>query len=117
MKKLVVALFGLLPLLFFSCAGGGAPLKALYVSGVYEGRGEGYFGPVILEVTVSPSEILQIDVLQYSDTQGIGTAAFDELSELVIEANSTDVDIVSGASYSSRGFLEAVEDALKKAAL
>jgi uncharacterized protein with FMN-binding domain len=114
MKRFIFVFFVLLPL-FFSCAT--TPPKALYVSGVYEGRGEGYLGPVILEVTVSSGEILQIDVLQYSDTQGIGTAAFDELNGLVIDANSTDVDIVAGASYSSRGFLEAVEDALKKAAL
>ncbi|MDR0389642.1 MAG: FMN-binding protein [Spirochaetaceae bacterium] len=114
MKK---AMLVFLPVLFFSCAGGGAGLKDLYVPGIYEGIGEGYFGPVVLEVTVSPGAIIQIDVLQYSDTLGIGTAAFDELTNMILDANSTDVDIVAGASYSSRGFLEAVENALQKASL
>lgn len=117
MKKLRLAFSLLVPVLFLSCAGGGGALKALYTPGVYEGRGEGYFGPVILEVTVSSGAIIQIDVLQYSDTQGIGTAAFDELTASVLDANAADVDIVAGASYSSRGFLDALEDALRKAAL
>jgi fumarate reductase flavoprotein subunit len=115
MKKSMLAFFVLA--LFVSCAGGGERLKALYTPGAYEGSGEGYFGPVILEVTVNSGAIVQIDVVQHSDTQGIGTTAFDELTVMVLDANSVDVDIVAGASYSSRGFLEAVEDALQKAAL
>jgi fumarate reductase flavoprotein subunit len=107
----------LLSLLCFSCASGGTELRALYVPGVYEGMGEGYFGPVIVEVEVGSDAIIQVDVLQYSDTPGIGTQAFEELAGAVVDANSSDVDIVSGASYSSRGFLDAVEDALQKAAL
>ncbi|MDR1429287.1 MAG: FMN-binding protein [Spirochaetaceae bacterium] len=117
MKKVIFGFSLLLAFVFFSCAGNSAGLKALYTPGVYEGNGEGYFGPVILEVTVSSGAIVQIDVLQYSDTQGIGTTAFDELTVSVIDANSVDVDIVAGASYSSRGFLDAVEDALQKAVL
>jgi fumarate reductase flavoprotein subunit len=104
-------------LLFFSCASGGGGLDPLYAPGFYEGRGEGYYGPVIVEVELSANTIVQVDLLQHSDTPGIGAQAFEELAGAVVDANSTDVDLVSGASHSSRGFLDAVEDALQKAAL
>ena len=41
----------------------------------------------------------------------------EELLELVLETGSTDLDAVSGATFSSRGFLEAVDDALGHAIL
>ena len=87
----------------------------LYNAGTYEGTGEGYTGPILLRVTVSSQAITDIEVLGHTETPGLGSVAIEELSDTVIDANSTDVDGISGASASSNGFLSAVEDALLKA--
>jgi uncharacterized protein with FMN-binding domain len=88
----------------------------VYTPGTYEGRGEGYEGRRIkVEVTVSENKILRIEVVEHEETPGLGTAAFEELSETVLDFNSVDVDAVSGATETSKGFLEAVTKALKKA--
>jgi fumarate reductase flavoprotein subunit len=95
-----------------SCAGSA---KAPYAAGAYEGVGEGHGGEIRVSVVVTDSRIEKIQVLSQDETPMIGDAAIEELTAAVINANSTGVDAVSGASESSAGFLAAVEDALSKA--
>jgi len=68
-----------------------------------------------VQVQTSPAGIEDIVIISHREAPYPGGAALEELLELVMETGSADVDAVSGASISSRGFLEAVENALAKA--
>ncbi|MFA6506566.1 MAG: flavocytochrome c, partial [Treponemataceae bacterium] len=95
-----------------SCAG---QAKAAYSAGTYEGVGEGHGGKIRVAVTVGANKIEKIALLESEETAMLGDTAVEELTKSIIEANSTKVDAVSGASESSKGFIAAVEDALAKA--
>ena len=123
-RKPPVARKGLLPLclgiltVFFpalGCLGAGSFLQASYAPGTYEGTGRGYRGPIRVQVQVSPDGIEDIVISEHRESAYPGAAAMEELLEAVLETGSTDLDAVSGATYSSRGFLEAVEDAVGRA--
>ena len=99
-------------LLMAGCLGPGLVREAGgYRAGVYEGTGRGFRGPIVVQVQMSPAGIEDVIILSHRETAYPGAAAMEELLELVLETGSTDLDVVSGASVSSRGFLEAVEDA------
>ena len=85
-----------------------------YIPGVYEGSGRGFRGPIYVQVQVSAAGIEDITITGHEETLYPGLAAMEELLDCVLETGSTDVDAISGASFSSRGFLEAVEDALEQ---
>jgi|GEM_PF-893347 len=77
------------------------------------GTGSGYGGSIVLDVVVEDGEIVEIYVVEQSETPGFGDEAIEEMIEKIKAAQSTDVDIVSGATASSNGTIEAVEDALE----
>ena len=79
---------------------------------VYEGTGQGYRGPIRVLVRLGGGNITEIVVADSVEDRFVGGAAIEDLIDLVIEYNTTDVDAVSGATESSRGFLEAVENAI-----
>jgi uncharacterized protein with FMN-binding domain len=79
---------------------------------VYEGTAEGYRGPIHVQVSMNAGNITEIIVLDSTEDRFVGEAAIEELIELVIEQNSADVDAVSGATVTSKGFLEAVNNAI-----
>lgn len=83
-----------------------------YNDGTYVGEGQGLFGPVKLEVKVAGGKITEINVLEHSETPGISDAAFNGVIPAIIEAQSVDVDTVSGATITSNAIIEAVKDAL-----
>ena len=97
------------------CLGSAFFRETGFSPGSYEGSGRGYRGPITVRVQVSSAEIEDIAIISHTEAAFPGSAALEELLELVLETGSTDVDAVSGATFSSRGFLEAVEDALRKA--
>ena len=86
-----------------------------YIPGTYEGKGNGYRGTIHVQLQTSYAEIEDIVITGHQESSYPGAAAMEELLEAVLETGSTDLDAISGATYSSRGFLEAVEDALAKA--
>ena len=88
----------------------------LYVPGTYTGVGEGYNGPVTLEVEVSGSAILAVTVVSHSDSEGVIQNCTEKLLPLMVEANSADVAPISGATLTSDGYKGAVRDALTQAA-
>ena len=98
------------------CKGTGILRESGYVPGLYEGIGQGYRGPILVEVQLSPAGIEDITITGHEESIYPGLAAMEELLDAILETGSTDVDAVSGATFSSRGFLDAVEDALDKAA-
>jgi len=97
------------------CLTSGPLRESAFKPGIYEGTGQGYRGPVHVQVQVSPAGIEDIVITDHEELAYPGTAAMEELLELVLETGSTDLDAVSGATFSSRGFLDAVEDAMGQA--
>lgn len=90
--------------------------NAIFTAGTYEGQGEGHAGTMVVSVTVSETEIESIEIVEFSDSE-FAEGPADQLLKNIIEANSADIDGVSGASMTSRGILQAVNDALSKALL
>jgi uncharacterized protein with FMN-binding domain len=112
----------MIPLFFFglsalilACLGLPSVGEAGYTPGTYEGAGSGYRGQIHVRVQVSAAGIEDIAIVSHQESNFPGFAAMEELLEQVLETGETDLDAVSGATYSSRGFLQAVEDALGKA--
>ena len=79
---------------------------------VYEGTGKGYRGPIRVLVRLERGNIAAIDIIDSEEDRMVGQAAMEELLDLVIAYNTTDLDAISGATESSKGFLEAVENAI-----
>ncbi|NLM38823.1 MAG: FMN-binding protein [Firmicutes bacterium] len=79
--------------------------------GVYVGKANGHNGPITLQVTVEGGKITAIEVLEHKETPFLGDAGFTVI-DAIIEAQSTDVDVITGASVTSRAVLAAVKDAL-----
>jgi len=79
---------------------------------VYEGTGQGYRGSVVVRVRLSGGSITEIVIVDSAEDRFVGGTAIEELIDTVIEYNTTDIDAISGATESSRGFLEAVDNAI-----
>ena len=83
--------------------------------GTYTGEAQGYGGPVKMEVTIEHGQITDCTVLSAEKED---TAYFDAAQGVSVEAldeQTAEGDTVSGATFSSRGILGAVEDALEQA--
>lgn len=85
-----------------------------YKDGTYTGTGKGYKGTVTAKVTISGGKIKTIDV-SGSDDAAYFSKAKNGIVNKIISGQSTNVDTVSGATYSSNGIISAVRNALKKA--
>lgn len=83
--------------------------------GTYQATAEGYNDDIVLEVVISGGEITQINIIEHSETPGIADSAFDAIIPAIIESQSTDVDIVSGATLTCDAVIEAVDRALEEA--
>ena len=79
--------------------------------GYYEGTGVGYSGDVVVGVTIASQQITGIDVLEESDDDSFFSRALAVIDS-IIEQQSLEVDVVSGATYSSNGIINAVKNAL-----
>lgn len=81
--------------------------------GTYTGTGRGFKSDITVEVTVSGGQITEIAVVSHDDSAGFIDRAIDGTPAAIIAAQSLEVDVVSGASMSSWGIINAVFDALK----
>lgn len=80
--------------------------------GVYIGSYSAYPVSAQVRVTIKNHTIKEIELLKHDNGQGQGA---EIIPEKVIEAQSLKVDSVSGATYSSKVILKAIQDALLKA--
>ena len=87
----------------------------VYYDGTYEGTGTGFKNATTkIAVTVKGDKIVKLETSSHGDTPGYYKNAQVILDKMV-EKNSTEVDTVSGATYSSKGIIQAVEDGLSQA--
>ena len=80
-------------------------------NGVYKGTGTGYAGDITVSVLIKDKQIVSIDILSSSDDAAFFTRA-KAVIDKIIEGQTLDVDTVSGATFSSRGIISAVKNAL-----
>lgn len=85
-----------------------------YKEGIYYGTAEGYSGDVSVAVVIQEHTLKAILVTDNSDDEAFFNRAMDVVKN-VMKKQNTDVDTVSGATYSSKGLLNAIKNALKQA--
>ncbi len=84
-------------------------------AGTYEAAAKGFHGDVKIAVTVDENAITAIEVLEQSETEGIGTVAIEKLPAAVLAAQTLAVDAVGGATITSDALKAALTDALTQA--
>lgn len=85
---------------------------AEYADGSYTGVGAGMGGDVNVSVTVEGGKIVSVVVGEHNETPGISDPAIEQIPAAIVEAQSADVEAVSGATVTSNAIKEAVKAAL-----
>lgn len=86
-----------------------------YQTGTYIGTSEGYYSELTVEVNVDDYNIISINILESEDPPTISDIVFKKLPPRIIKKNKTYIDVISGATYTSKALLNAVENALEDA--
>ncbi len=89
-----------------------AASSAKYQDGSYPGTATGFQGQITVDVTVANGLITAIDEVSNEDTPEFFNRCWNVVTGEIIQSQTTDVDAVSGATYSSQGIMEAVAAAL-----
>jgi uncharacterized protein with FMN-binding domain len=95
-----------------ACSGGNS---AKITDGNYTGATKGYGGELSVNVIIKDGKITGLDVTGHSETPEYGGRAIDELPARIIDKNSLGVDVVAGATITSRAIFKAAADAITKA--
>ena len=86
-----------------------------YADGVYEGTAEGFGGPVSVEVTIDGGAITGIRLLDVSGEDPAYLTQVESLLDQIMLTQGVNVDTISGATFTSKGLIHAVTEALRKA--
>lgn len=86
-----------------------------YTDGTYTGQAQGFGGPIKMQVTVEGGKITKLDILSAEKEDTAYLDAAKAIIGTIIENQSTEVDTVSGATFSSTGIKEATKKALEGA--
>ncbi len=86
-----------------------------YADGVYEGTAEGFGGPVSVEVTIDGGDITGIRLLDVSGEDPAYLTQVESLLDQIMLTQGVNVDTISGATFTSKGLIHAVTEALRKA--
>ena len=87
-----------------------------YKDGTYTGSSQGFGGEIKVKVTVSGKKISAIDVIEASGEDEAYLSMAKDIVKTILDKQTTDVDTISGATYSSTGIKNAVGQALEGAA-
>jgi uncharacterized protein with FMN-binding domain len=87
----------------------------IYNDGTYEGEGTGFGGPIRVSVTIEDSVITSVTVIAHDGEDPAYYSQAEAVLDAVLDKQSTEVDTVSGATFSSRGILDAIDAALSQA--
>jgi uncharacterized protein with FMN-binding domain len=86
-----------------------------YADGVYEGTAEGFGGPISVEVTIDGGDITGIRLLDVSGEDPAYLTQVESLLDQIMLTQGVNVDTISGATFTSKGLIHAVTEALRKA--
>ncbi len=87
-----------------------------YADGCWTGEAQGFGGTITVEVTVETGSISGIEIVSADGEDGAYLSMAESIIPQIIEAQTSEVDTVSGATFSSTGIRDAVAEALKQAA-
>lgn len=88
---------------------------AAYQDGTYEGTGIGFGGEVSVSVTIMDGKIANVEILAADDEDPAYFDMAKVLTDTIVKEQNAQLDVISGATFSSNGILEAAQDALSKA--
>ena len=89
-----------------------APKPAASGTQTAQGSGNGIDGKIVVEVKADEGTIYEVNILEQNETPGIGSVAVEKLPAAIVEANSLDIDGITGATVSSTAIKTAVSEAL-----
>ena len=116
MKKLLCLLLAFAMLLVSAVAfAEGQPEQSLFTPGSYTAEAQGIFVPVKVTVRVSENEIETVLVDATGETPELGGIAAEKMAMAIMNAQTPNVDSVSGATVTSAAIIAAATDALKQA--
>ncbi|EEF66806.1 FAD binding domain protein [Holdemania filiformis DSM 12042] len=107
MKKLIISILSLLMAVSLTACSSAK-------EETFEGSAQGYGGTVTAKVTFKADKITAVEVKAPDETEGVGSRAAEELPEKIVAANSADVDVVAGATMTSKAIQSAVRQAVSK---
>lgn len=90
-------------------------IKGTYPDGRWEGGAKGFGGMITVLVTVENGTISEIEITSADGEDKAYLFMAEDIIPKIIEAQSADVDTVSGATFRSTGIRDAVSEALKQA--
>ncbi|MEL1134186.1 FAD-binding protein [Desulfitobacterium sp. THU1] len=117
----ILSVFLCLTLVLSACSaapasnGGSAPAKTGIVPGDYLGVGDGRNGQIVVKVTLGADSIDAIKVISEKETYNTGSVPIQKYPDLIVQNQTLDLDVVSGATISSFAFLNAVKNAITQA--
>ena len=93
------------------------PAETPAASGSFTGEGEGFHSETKIKVTVTleQGKITAVVIDNHEESAGISDPALEAIPAKIVEANSADVDVVAGATWTSKGIMAAVKAALAAA--
>ena len=118
--KKLMKLFLAMLLAFSMAACGGKPSTdeaGTYTAGTYTGTAKGNNGDVTVEVVLSSEKIESVTVTDHAETPGLSDGPIADIPAAIVESQSLNIDVVSGATITSEAMIDAVAEALEKAGL
>lgn len=113
-KKLVSIVFSVFMLMsLVGCQA--SSNEALFKAGTYEATVAGHNGDMTVEVVVSDSAILEVNILDHMESPSISDAAIERIPVAIVDEQSLAVDTISGATVSSKAIINGATEALKLA--
>lgn len=86
-----------------------------YTDGTYEGEGTGFGGPIDVKVTIENGQMKDVEIIGAENEDGTYLETAKGVISKILDAQTPEVDVMSGATFSSTGIKDAVADALQKA--
>ena len=86
-----------------------------YLDGTYEGEAEGFGGMITVQVTVKNGQMTDLSILSADGEDSAYLSNAKDIIPKILEAQSADIDTISGATFSPTGIKNATAEALEKA--
>jgi len=93
----------------------GGDTAGSYKDGSYEGTATGFGGDITVKVTVDGGKITAVDIVSAEKEDGAYLTMAEDIIPKIIDAQTSEVDTISGATFSSTGIKNATAQALESA--
>ena len=87
----------------------------IYTPGTYEATAKGYGGDVTVTMTFDANSITNVEIVGDSETAGVGSKAVEQMPQQILDAQSSEVDGVSGATFTSTAVRTAAANCIAQA--